>query len=1065
MLIKVWTVAAFIPDIPHPISIPYGEKGSVKTTYCKFEKRLIDPDRIELLTVPQDKSEFVQQQYHNYLSVYDNIKTIPYWFSDEVCKAITGVGSTKRRLYTDDDDVIYSYKRLLIINGINNSLTEPDALDRSILKEFERIDDDQRKEESRVEAEFEEMKPKLLGYIFDVLVKSLQIKPTVQLHNLPRMADFAVWGEAIARAMGYKPMEFIDAYYRNIGRQNIEVIESNPLAQAIEKFVHTWHKEGEEACWQSPTSKALEKLNKVAQAYGMDTGSKLWPKASNSLTKRLRPILSNLREGLGIHIVINRNTAGKNKNTSTIRIWKQPQLSPPSPSSQNQAQNEDEIGGGMLTRVCDISTQQQVSPPGNGTSHVQKPENGGSGGSGDTNPFSEANNENIRDTLNSNQNIFSKRYVAFDFEWSQGPPTSIFTAAFIDNQGNSKVLHLSDFSCSDNPERDLLLSINEELMKYDFSIGWYSTGIARYHEDAHEYTDGVDSDLVILHDRCVANDVYSIVGFNSAGVPYVKSHTHVDLHDIFSKRMVQTSIFKNAYRTLKLDEVSRAVLSEQAEGLAGKYRGLTGKEVQTLSAEEQKNYVLRDAELVMQLSKHNDSEVLDAMNSISDITGLDFERVCKTGLSTWWAVIFDNMARSGVCELPVKISFERTQKKSELQYVGGTVLQPKKGLYHALAVVDVTSLYPTMAILHNISFDTVNCQCCKDDSRCRISNDITKDCKMQKEYWICGQKEGAFPRKLRIFKEERLRQKKLGNHVRQLALKILINAGYGVFGSQYFKYHDPRVAELITAYGRYTISRMKQIAENMGFEIVYGDTDSLFLHHDNNDKTCLDLNFKESLSKFKEECSIQLGVEMEHSKTYKTAIISNKKKHYVGWTGIEGTEPDIIGMEGGKNDRPKWINSVFRQTVCEIVTDSSNDTCDPIDTLKKAISDLKSGKVNPDLLKRSNRLSKNPGEYENENDRRRKIGLATEARKGDIIEYFESDSKEGYSLDPGDISVKKYKIMLWKAVEDILQIAGYDIVTLEQELVLDNNNENGHKAEPPSGMAGYANQQQIESLI
>ena len=79
------------------------------------------------------------------------------------------------------------------------------------------------------------------------------------------------------------------------------------------------------------------------------------------------------------------------------------------------------------------------------------------------------------------------------------------------------------------------------------------------------------------------------------------------------------------------------------------------------------------------------------------------------------------------------------------------------------------------------------------------------------------QKEGAFPKKLKIFKEERLRQKKLGNHVKQLALKILINGGYGVFGSQYFKYYDPRVAELITAYGRYTISKMKDIAKGYGF--------------------------------------------------------------------------------------------------------------------------------------------------------------------------------------------------------------------------------------------------------
>jgi hypothetical protein len=71
--------------------------------------------------------------------------------------------------------------------------------------------------------------------------------------------------------------------------------------------------------------------------------------------------------------------------------------------------------------------------------------------------------------------------------------------------------------------------------------------------------------------------------------------------------------------------------------------------------------------------------------------------------------------------------------------------------------------------------------------------------------------------------------------------------------------------------------------------------------------------------------------------------------------------------------------------------------------------------------------SKNPEEYENENDRKRKIGLTIGARKGDVIEYYESDNKEGYSLSPQEISIRKYKTMIWKAVMDILEIAGYDI--------------------------------------
>jgi hypothetical protein len=94
-------------------------------------------------------------------------------------------------------------------------------------------------------------------------------------------------------------------------------------------------------------------------------------------------------------------------------------------------------------------------------------------------------------------------------------------------------------------------------------------------------------------------------------------------------------------------------------------------------------------------------------------------------------------------------------------------------------------------------------------------------------------------------------------------------------------------------------------------------------------------------------------------------------------------------------------------------------------------------------------------EYENKNDRKRKIGLAIGARKGDIIEYFESDNnKEGYSLNPQDISIRKYKIMLWKAVKDVLEIAGYDIAAIEQELFEPNIS---YMAMPSRGVAGSMN--------
>ncbi len=649
LLLKVITVCYFVPDIPHPICIPYGEQGSCKSTFSEFQKRLVDPSKTNLLTIPKDKSEFVQQLHHNYLVAYDNTRYLPPWFSDEICKAVTGVGNSKRKLYSDDEDVIVNYRRCIIINGINNNLTEPDALDRSILIEFERIAKEQRKEESRIELQFEEIRPKLLGYIFDVLVRALQIKADLELTHLPRMADFAVWGEAIARAMGYRPMEFIDAYNKNIGKQNIEAIESNQLAQAIVKFVFSWYDEEKQACWISPTFKVLENANRIAQSHSIDTTSKEWPKASNSLTKRLRPLLTNLREGLGIHIVLGRTTTGsnKNKNTSIIKIWKESPLSPLPPTDQNHYSGD---GGGSFCSGDTTSNEAHISPPSNNQYHAQKWGNGGSGGSGAfvaTLDLDEVQKNNDSGPL-------PDQYVAFDFEWSSPEvhqdnitPTQITAAAFVDNLGNCLVLHVSDFSSSDNPEYELIVRINQELMKYDYSIGWYSTGIAVYHEDTQEHIDGFDSDLAVLHNRSLANDIDPIVDI-STKIPHILGKKHIDLHSVFAKPMVQSTIFKSAYRTLKLDEVSRAVIGDGKE--SGKYNGLTGKEVHTLPIEEQKKYVLRDAELVMRLSQHNNFEVLDAMKAISEITGLDTEKVCRTGLSTWWASIYDQAIINGECK-------------------------------------------------------------------------------------------------------------------------------------------------------------------------------------------------------------------------------------------------------------------------------------------------------------------------------------------------------------------------------------------------------------------------------
>jgi hypothetical protein len=78
----------------------------------------------------------------------------------------------------------------------------------------------------------------LLGYIFDILAKIMQIKDQLQQSHeldgkLERMADFCFWAEAAARAMGYQAMEFLDAYGENLKNQSKDAVNFNALADIV----------------------------------------------------------------------------------------------------------------------------------------------------------------------------------------------------------------------------------------------------------------------------------------------------------------------------------------------------------------------------------------------------------------------------------------------------------------------------------------------------------------------------------------------------------------------------------------------------------------------------------------------------------------------------------------------------------------------------------------------------------------------------------------------------------------------------------------------------------------
>ena len=73
ILLSVYIITIFIPDIPHVISQIHGEKGSAKSTLQTLIKLLVDPGKPKLLTIYNDVKEFIQQLAHNYVDFYDNL--------------------------------------------------------------------------------------------------------------------------------------------------------------------------------------------------------------------------------------------------------------------------------------------------------------------------------------------------------------------------------------------------------------------------------------------------------------------------------------------------------------------------------------------------------------------------------------------------------------------------------------------------------------------------------------------------------------------------------------------------------------------------------------------------------------------------------------------------------------------------------------------------------------------------------------------------------------------------------------------------------------------------------
>jgi hypothetical protein len=305
-LMVAFLTAGLRPRGPYPILAINGEQGSAKSTTSRVLRRAIDPHVTLIRCEPREVRDLMIAATNSWAVALDNISSLAVWLSDALCRLATGGGFATRTLYENDEETHFDAMRPVLLNGIEDVATRFDLLDRCVVLSLPTIPDDRRREEEALWREFEAAHPRILGALLDAVVGGLRMLPSVKLDRLPRMADFARWGEAVGRALGWSEGAFLSAYEANRASVNEVAVEASPIALAVRGLA------AQQEEWTGTATELLKLLTE--QAGESATREKSWPRNANALSGRLKRAAPSLRK-CGVEITFDRTTR---KRTITI---------------------------------------------------------------------------------------------------------------------------------------------------------------------------------------------------------------------------------------------------------------------------------------------------------------------------------------------------------------------------------------------------------------------------------------------------------------------------------------------------------------------------------------------------------------------------------------------------------------------------------------------------------------------------------------------------------------------------------------------------------------------------
>jgi len=491
---------------------------------------------------------------------------------------------------------------------------------------------------------------------------------------------------------------------------------------------------------------------------------------------------------------------------------------------------------------------------------------------------------------------------------------------------------------------------------------------------------------------------------------------HIDLYGVFSNHSLKGYAFNAKYSEDGLGAVCQAMIGETKTEYEGSLNditlGLLGK------------YCYNDSRLTYKLSSYNNEVVMKLLVTLCRVSNLPIDDVSRIAINNWIRSMLYFAHRQRHELIPKTADFPKVEAGTvatikDKKYKGAIVLDPPKGIHFGVQVVDFASLYPSIMKTRNISYETV---CCPHPECKSNIIPLTK-------HWTCTKKQGVISLLIGSLKELRVNHfKKLSktgatedikdfNDVIAQALKVFLNASYGVIGADIFALYYIPVAESITAVGRDIITQTMETSRGLGMNPIYGDTDSLFMKQPE----------QEQLDKLMKFTTEKYNIDLEVDKIYRYVVFSTRKKNYFGVK--KDGKIDIKGLTGKKSHTPQFLKNLFNDMMDELKKVNVESDFDlakknistQIETVVKNFDEIPL----PDLAFKT-KLGKDPSEYKGKSQHI-KVGKQMDKpmEKGMVLKYIKTWN-EPHVMPLGvaqrkDVDKEKYMETIQSVVEQVIE--------------------------------------------